>query len=126
LRSLCQLAAWFIAVIIVALHVVPATYRPVTAVSHNFEHLAIFLALGMAFGLGYPQRSRALAFALPLFCLAIEAVQLGIPGRHARLPDFLINTGAALLGLWIAIFVVGKVLARISPSRSKPEDDGRA
>ena len=89
--------------IIVALHVVPATYRPVTAVSHNLEHLAIFLALGMAFGLGYPQRSRALAFALPLFCLAIEAVQLGIPGRHARLPDFLINTAAAILGLWIAI-----------------------
>jgi VanZ family protein len=111
--------------VIVALHVVPATYRPVTAVSHNLEHLAIFIVLGMAFGLGYPHRSRALAFALPLFCFAIEVVQLWIPGRHARLTDLLINAAAAVLGLWIAVFMVEKVLARTSLSRSKI-DDGHA
>lgn len=125
MRRLCRLAACLTAMIIVGLHIVPATYRPVTPVSHNFEHLAIFLILGLAFGCGYHQRFRALVFALPLFCLAIEVVQFWIPGRHARLPDFLINAAAAILGLWIAVFVIGKCL-RARPFKKQIDDDGHA
>lgn len=120
MRTLCRVAAWGIALIIVGLHIVPATYRPVTAVSHNFEHLLIFFALGMAFGLGYHHRSRALAVALPVFCLAIEFVQILIPGRHARMSDFLINTVAVFVGLGIAIFV----LRRFASPPFKQQDEG--
>ena len=40
----------------VVLSLVPAHDRPVTAPPHSLEHLTIFFAAGLAFGIGYPQR----------------------------------------------------------------------
>jgi len=111
-QMLCRLAAWIVAIAIFVLHVVPATHRPVTSASHNFEHLIIFVALGMAFGLGYHLRSRLLVVALPAYCLVVEAVQLWVPGRHARLSDFLINTVSALIGLGAAFVAARSLLPR--------------
>jgi Hint domain len=55
-------------------------------------HLAIFLSVGIAFGAGYPDRPRAVAIGLAGFSGAIEIAQLWIPGRHARLIHFLVDT----------------------------------
>ena len=55
------------------------------------EHFSIFFATGLAFGVGYPQRRLFQFVALLAFAAAIELAQLLVPGRHARLSDFLID-----------------------------------
>jgi hypothetical protein len=52
---------------IVVLSLVPPSHRPVTDASHYFEHLAIFLATGFAFGMAYPDKLFAWAARLILF-----------------------------------------------------------
>jgi VanZ family protein len=39
-----------------------------------------------------------------MFCAALELLQLAVPGRHARVSDFLIDAGAACCGIAIAWF----------------------
>ena len=108
MKTLCAVAAWLLATAIVAVHVVPPDHRPVSAASHSLEHIAIFFALGLAYGVGYHHRLRVLFWALPAFCAAVEFAQIWVPGRHARLADFLIDTLAVMAGVGTAI-----ILARL-------------
>jgi VanZ family protein len=39
---------------------------------------------------------------LVLFCATVEILQLAIPGRHARISDFLVDFTAALIGVGLA------------------------
>lgn len=102
----CRITAWPLAVFIALLHVVPAAQRPVTPMGHGLEHIGIFLLLGLVFGLGYPRRLRAVLPGLVVYCLTVEAVQLVVPGRHARISDLLINAASALMGVAIAVMLV--------------------
>ena len=94
--------AWLLATAIVAVHVAPPGHRPVSAASHGLEHIAIFFALGFAYGVGYQHRLRVLVLALPAFCAAVEFAQIWVPGRHARLSDFLIDVLGVLFGIGTA------------------------
>ena len=49
-------------------------------------------------GLGHPPRYST-AIGLVLFAGAIELAQLFVPGRHARLSDFVVDALAACIGL---------------------------
>ena len=123
LEKLFRLASWSLAVIILALSIVPATVRPVTGTGQNFEHVLAFMALGATFGLGYPRVPARLFIALPLFAGAVELSQLLVPSRHARMGDFVVDAGAALLGVaisWLLNRLKAKILARrvLSPRRS--------
>jgi VanZ family protein len=99
---------------IVVLSLVPAHDRPVTALPHSLEHLTIFFAAGLAFGIGYPQRRLFQFVALLAFTAAIELAQLLVPGRHARLSDFLIDAGGVTVGLWIGFLASRKLTAVIA------------
>jgi hypothetical protein len=81
---------------------VPHPACPPANASHYFEHLAIFLATGFAFGMDYPDEPFAWATRLILFCSVIEIAQHWDPGRHARLSDFVVDAMAACTGLGIA------------------------
>ena len=94
-RTACRTSAWTLALAIVVLSLVPPSYRPVTEASHSFEHLAIFLVTGLAFGAGYPGRPFRIAVALVIFSGTVELLQQWVPGRHARLSDFLVDGTAA-------------------------------
>jgi VanZ family protein len=94
-----QVVAFLLAGTIVALSFSPASIRPTTGAPHDLEHLLIFLATGMAFGFGYPHRFGLLTIALPTFAAAIEVAQTWVPGRHARMSDFLVDAAAACLGV---------------------------
>lgn len=94
-----RVAAWFLAAVILALSFVPSSFRPETGAPHNFEHFAIFTAAGIAFGLGYSRRPALTAIALVIFAGAIELTQIIIPGRHARLGDFIVDAVASCVGL---------------------------
>ena len=93
--------AWCLAAAIVALSVVPPGLRPETGAPHHLEHFIIFAATGLAFGLGYRQRS-LVAPLLVAFSGAVEVVQLLVPGRHARVGDFVVDALAACCGLLAA------------------------
>jgi hypothetical protein len=100
--TLIRTVAWSLATAIVALSVVPPGLRPETGTSHHLEHFIIFAATGLAFGLGYRKHS-LVAPLLVAFSGGIEIAQLFVPGRHARLGDFVIDTLAACFGLLAAI-----------------------
>src|SRR5262249_41119015 len=89
---------------IIFLSVSPPSYRPVTRVGHSAEHVLIYLALGLMLGLGYANNRRILAPSLVAFAAAIELAQLFVPGRHARILDFVIGAVAGCAGValsWI-------------------------
>jgi len=99
IQRLFQVAAWLLALAIVVLSLGPPSTRPVTGGGHNLEHLLTFLATGGAFAFGYPRRLWFLAIALLAFTAAIEIAQIFVPGRHARLSDFLTDAAAVCLGV---------------------------
>jgi VanZ family protein len=99
-------AAWLMAAAIVVLSLVPPVYRPTTAAPHDIEHLAIFVATGLAFGLGYRCRHLYQAMGLIVFAGAIEFAQIWDPGRHARIVDFIVDATSACVGTLIAWLVL--------------------
>jgi VanZ family protein len=97
-----RIAAWLLATIIVILSVVPPDLRPETGVPHYLEHFAIYWATGFAFGLGYERNRGLLAIPLVAFSGAVELAQLIVPGRHARISDFLVDAIAISIGVLTA------------------------
>ena len=103
--KLARIAAWVLTVAIIILSLVPPGLRPETSAPHSLEHFTIYAATGFAFGLGYKHRHDLLAILLVIFTGGIEIAQLFVPGRHARLSDFIIDAIAACMGLAIAALV---------------------
>jgi hypothetical protein len=100
--KIARIAAWLLMAAIVILSVVPPSLRLQTSAPHSVEHFTIFAAAGFAFGLGYKHRHDLLAVLLVIFSGSIEISQLFVPGRHARLSDFIIDAIAACMGLVMA------------------------
>jgi len=82
------------------------------------EHFLVYVLVGGLFGIGYSKRPWLLGLSLVGLTAAIELAQLFVPGRHARLRDFLIDAGAACLGVGLAwIGKVGvSIFSRVSQS----------
>src|SRR5262249_17392901 len=100
-RNLALAAAWTMLAVIVVLSLVPASVRPTTIlVPHHLEHAAIFFLNGLAFGIAYLGYERWLNVGAIAFCAAIELAQLMVPGRHARVSDFLVDAVAACIGIF--------------------------
>jgi VanZ family protein len=108
MRRIFRVAAWFLLLAIVVLSVVPPDNRHVTPAPHDVEHLVIFFLTGLAFGLGYATRPFLQIIGLAAFSAGIELVQLYIPGRHARLSDFLVNAVSVALGVSLAALTTGR------------------
>ena len=80
---------------------------------HALEHFVIFAATGFAFGLGYGSRY-LIPIGLVVFAGAIELAQLLVPGRHARLSDFVVDALAACIG-FLASYVARKLEVTVDP-----------
>ena len=106
MRKIFQVVAWLLVLAIVVLSLGPPASRPVTGAGHDFEHLLIFLATGLAFGLGYLCWFWSLSLALLTFAAAIEIAQMLVPGRHARLSDFLVDAAASSLGVGLSYLLM--------------------
>jgi VanZ family protein len=102
MQRIFQAVPWLFAVAIVVLSLGPPSVRPSTGAAHDLEHLWMFLATGVAFGFGYPHRLWLLAIAQVIFAAAIEVAQNWIPGRHARISDFLVDAAASCLGVGLS------------------------
>ena len=109
--KVARIAAWSLATAITVLSVVPPDLRPETIAPHDLEHFAIYLATGLAFGLGYDRRRGQLAILLVIFSGSVEIAQLFIPGRHARLSDFIVDALAVCCGV-MTVSLVSRIRAR--------------
>jgi VanZ family protein len=97
--AIARVAAWLGLVTIVVLTLVPPTLRPVSAAPSVLEHFVAFLLVGGAFAWGYP-RYRLSLIAASIVCIAVlELLQLFVPGRHARVSDFVVNAIGACIGI---------------------------
>jgi len=104
LNTALRCVFWLLLLLIVALTIIPPTLRPITRVPHGFEHIGIFMLLGICFSTGYRWRSDAFLALLALIA-GLELVQVVIPGRHGRVSDFVENA----LGLTAGICIVYSV-----------------
>jgi VanZ family protein len=77
----------------------------------------IFAVAGAASALSLARGWLALAVILLVFAAFVEVIQLPIPGRHARVSDFAVDTlGAWLgLGLGLGLCALARRLARTPP-----------
>lgn len=114
MRRIFQIAGWLLLVVTAGLSLVPPSYRPVTVIPHNLEHLAIFLATGFAFGLGYPNKYVSRIVFLIAFVAFIEIAQLLVPGRHARVSDFIIDALGVSIGVGLGHLVGARKITPIA------------
>lgn len=103
LRGLARAFAWCFAGAIVILSLVPPALRPETGAPHDLEHFIPYFVTGVAFSLGYPRKTSLLAAYLIVFCGLVELTQMLVPGRHARLSDFMVDALAVVLGVAIVL-----------------------
>jgi len=113
MQRIFQVAAWLLVLAIVVLSLGPPSTRPVTGAGHDLEHLFAFMATGLAYGLGHPRRLWSLCVALMAFAAVIELAQILVPGRHARLSDFLVDATALCLGVGLSYLLVKLTAATI-------------
>jgi VanZ family protein len=107
-----RLAAWLLILAITVLSLVPPDLRPETSLPHDLEHFAIFAAAGFAFGFGYRDRARMAAVSLVAFSGAIELAQMAVPGRHARLGDFVVDALAMVVALAAGALVMNRFFSQ--------------
>jgi len=126
LQTMNLVMAWLFLSAIVVLTIVPPGSRPARFVPHDIEHAAVFLAAGILFGAAYPGREWLLSSGAIAFCAAIELAQLYVPGRHARLGDFVVDAAGAVLARCIFgpypfpdIFLLS-VLLPVRPVQRRP------
>ena len=98
-----RIFAWLLAAAVTFATLGPPRYRPqAAAITHDGEHALAFVLLGLAFAFAYP-RQRMLVAGLSVVLIGVlELLQLFVPGRHARLEDFLVDALTTLIGMAIA------------------------
>jgi VanZ family protein len=112
---LLRLFAWSVAAAVTFATLGPPQYRPHSSLSQDGEHALAFVLLGLAFGLAYRQR-RLLTSGITVVMIGVlEILQLWVPGRHARLEDFVVDALAACVGLAVAAGL-DRVMARRRPN----------
>ncbi len=96
-----RLFAWLLAAAITFATLGPAAYRPHADITHDGEHALAFVLVGLAFAIAYPRQRRIAAGISVIANGILELLQLLVPGRHARLEDFVVDALATLAGFAI-------------------------
>jgi len=114
---LLRLIAWALAAAVTFATLGPPRYRPHADLGQNGEHALAFVLVGLAFGLAYRSNRLITAVAAVVMIGAIEILQFWVPGRHARLSDFVVDAVAACAGL-AAVAAMDWVVSRTRPQTS--------
>jgi VanZ family protein len=96
---LIRLLAWLVTAAVTFVTLGPPRYRPETDLGHDTEHAFAFVLVGLLFGLGYPERKLWLAAIATVLIGVLEVLQIWMPGRHARVEDFIVDALAACAGI---------------------------
>jgi VanZ family protein len=99
---LLRIIAWLLTAAVTFATLGPARLRPHSDLGQDGEHALAFVLVGLAFGLAYT-RHRLLTAAIAVVLIGVlELLQLWMPGRHARLEDFVVDALAACAGIAVA------------------------
>ena len=98
---LLRIFAWLLAAAVTFATLGPPRYRPHSDLGQDGEHALAFVLIGLAFGLAYPRHRMTVVLAVGLIGV-LELLQFLVPGRHARLEDFIVDALTALVGFAIA------------------------
>jgi VanZ family protein len=91
-RRRSKLLAWLAFAAIVALTLGPLSLRQgVSIAPAHVEHFAAYAVLGALFLVAYPRRPVMLIGALVLAAAVLEYGQIFVPGRDARVADFIVK-----------------------------------
>lgn len=99
LKTLLKIIAWLSLLAIAAATLGPMVLRPETNAGPVFERLAAFAICGFLFAVAYPRRPWLVALMVVTAAVALESLQLIIPGRHGHLSDLFIKVGGGLVGV---------------------------
>lgn len=102
MNSLLKVIAWLLAAAVAFATLGPPTYRPHSDLGQNGEHALAFVLVGLAFGLAYGRNRWRTAAISALLIGLLEVLQLWMPGRHARLLDYVVDALAACAGIILA------------------------
>ena len=91
--------AWLLTAAVTFATLGPARLRPHSELGQDGEHALAFVLVGLAFGLAYPRRRVLTAGTAVVLIGVLELLQLWMPGRHARLEDFVVDALAACAGI---------------------------
>jgi VanZ family protein len=99
MTTILRIFAWLLAAAVTFATLGPPRYRPHSNLGQDGEHALAFVLVGLAFGLAYTGK-RLLTAAIAVVMIGVlELLQLWMPGRHARLEDFIVDALAACVGL---------------------------
>ena len=99
MNLILRIIAWLLTAAVTFATLGPPGYRPHSMLGQDGEHALAFVLVGLAFGLAYPQRRLLTAGIAVVLIGVLELVQLWMPGRHARLEDFIVDALAACAGI---------------------------
>ena len=97
-----RIIAWLLTAAVTFATLGPPSYRPHSYLGQDGEHALAFVLVGLAFGLAYPRRRLLTAGLAVILIGVLELLQLWMPGRHARLEDFIVDALAACAGIAVA------------------------
>jgi VanZ family protein len=102
MNLLLRIIAWLLTAAVVFATLGPARLRPHSDLGQDGEHALAFVLVGLAFGLAYPRRRLLTAGIAVVLIGVLELLQLWMPGRHARVEDFVVDALAACAGIAVA------------------------
>jgi VanZ family protein len=102
MTTILRIIAWCLAAAVTFATLGPARLRPHSHLGQDGEHAMAFVLVGLAFGLAYTG-NRLRTVVITVFLIgALELLQFAVPGRHARLEDFVVDALAACAGFIVA------------------------
>jgi hypothetical protein len=112
---LLRTGAWLLAAAVTFFTLGPPRLRPHAMLGQDADHSLAFLMVGLAFAFAYSQHRRLAVVMSVVLIGALELLQFVVPGRHARLEDFVVDALAAITG-----FALASVLDWAKERRWKP------
>jgi VanZ family protein len=99
MTTILRILAWLLAAAVTFATLGPPSARPHSDLGQNGEHTLAFVLIGLAFGFAYSRNRLLTSIASVVMIGVLEVLQLWVPGRHARLEDFVVDALAACAGL---------------------------
>jgi VanZ family protein len=97
-----RIIAWLLTAAVTFATLGPARLRPHSDFGQDGEHALAFVLVGLAFGLAYTRHRLLTATIAVVLIGVLELLQLWMPGRHARVEDFVVDALAACVGIAVA------------------------
>jgi len=104
---LLRIVAWALLFGIAFSTLSPIWLRPESGLPPNVERFGAFLVLSFVFTLAYPHRLLRVILTVAAAAVALEALQLVIPGRDARLHDLIVKLAGGGLGTGFGVLIPG-------------------